>query len=92
MIYNGAGYPHIKVAAIEPGSYCDFGTDDDIRVLIVANVESTSRNGYGEYPTRKLIMLCCDPEYKFGALIVQELSLDNTLALVTDSRGNTMRK
>lgn len=79
------------IATIEPGSYCDFGSDDDVRVLILANVATTSRNGHGEYPTRKLIMLSCDPEYRLGSLIIQEESLDTTMALVTDSMGNDVR-
>jgi hypothetical protein len=56
---NGVGEPRVPIEQVEPGCIVRSGVDDDMTLLVLANVESVIRTGRGLTPSRKLLFYGC---------------------------------
>lgn len=83
---NGIGEPRFPVAEVEPGCIARFGVDDDMTVLVIANVPSTFMTGNGEVAARSLLFygcFCDEPgSWEDQRLFKQEFELSETLTVI----------
>jgi hypothetical protein len=89
---NGLDEPRVPVSDIKPGSICRFGVDDDMIVLVLANVASTYRTDFSDKtPARTLILMGCFNEANtWGQNLVfqNQVNLNEHFTLIYESEDD----
>lgn len=79
MLTNGIGEPRYPIAEVKPGSIARFGVDDDMTVIVLANIAPDDKH-------RELLFYGCFSDepgsWEQGRLFSQSFLLFETLTII----------